>query len=227
MSRSDLRRAFRTDRMRTLYDEAVTAGWTAVLDGRNHVRMTSPDSTFVMVLSTTAVTQGRGYLNCRAVFRRWQRSLEVTDMTDIDPIQNAIDNVERREVYEAITGKDAPRAIPDIPDPEPLLPEPTCACGCGGKVPEEGKFLRGHWKRGVAGEQKVEKVSTSDEPKTKPRRSPSLFKTNGTTFTLDEVLTIARFGSVGGDDEDDSDALISLAKLEEGLRLVLAIKHGA
>lgn len=222
MARTNLRRAFRNDRMRALYDRAIDYGWSATLDGAGHVRMVSPDSKTVMVLSTTAVAQGRSVLNNEAVLKRWMR------------MQNAITLVRRPEVRALVP--EATRRIEDIPMETPVKPEIagdettvisyTCACGCGQPVDSEGKYLRGHWMRSEEGRRVAAEAGAKNKQErtglTVPAKPASAGnghtkKANDERFSIEEILTVAQFIDAGS-------GLIETAKLEQGLRMALSFR---
>jgi len=70
-SRVNLRRAFRSDRLRGVYDRAIAAGWTARVLGNGHVGMYAPDGTTQLTLSITANDTGRAAQNSESALKRW------------------------------------------------------------------------------------------------------------------------------------------------------------
>lgn len=70
----------RNDRMRKIVKAAKKAGWTLVVDGRGHVRVTNPETGAWFIVSGTSAGSpiGHHYLNTRSAARR--AGLDVTNL---------------------------------------------------------------------------------------------------------------------------------------------------
>lgn len=207
-----LRRAFRNDRMRALYDRARDTGWAAVLDGGGHVRMTSPDGKTVMTLSTTAVAKGRSVLNNEAVFKRWVRLQNAMtkaqhpelfdpafrplppNIEDVIPMQET--DVQTPEETAEEQDTTIPAEVLDAPEPAPTY---LCADGCGQSVTKEGGYARGH------------------NPNSKAQGGARSHTNGGVrtpaTFTIEDVMAVVEYASDGA-------GIVETRKVRSGLLLI-------
>jgi len=234
MSGTITRRAFRNDRMRTLFDRAVENKWTHKLDGSNHVRMTSPDGGTVMVLSITATTKGRAIPNSEAVYNRWVRMQNaITRVTD--PIVNdlfprpaprlqeetpmgqdlhALSEAEadRAEAHDALLDEaEASVALDHDSEVQTVTPEQPrflCADGCGKEVKKAGGYALGHHPNSGGRRPKGSKAT--------PARTPANGEGTPDTFTIEDIITIANFAGDGG--------LVEVSKLKKGLELIASMR---
>jgi len=223
MGKPNLRRAFRNDRIRSLFDRATDAGWTHRLGGDGHVQMFSPDGKNRMSLSTTAGDGARGVQNAEAVYKRWVRLQNaMTVATGIPPAHRHAGEpipmtetptpeavAEEREAMPDPTefGQDQPETKPEDNPPTRYL----CADGCGQVVSKEGGYAKGHHPKSQAN---AAKARAAKNGRTK---GPSLFKSGSAdTFTIEEVITVATYGGTSG--------LIEVAHLKRGLEMVLEMR---
>lgn len=192
MSRRNLRRSFRNDRMRDLYDRASEHEWSAERDGAGHIRMVSPDGGTVMVMSTTAVDTGRSVLNTEAVYKRWLRSQKE------EPVNNKIEAA----ITEA-QGRDAARQLLGVDLGRPLPPnEEDTVMTDQSKGTDQTDPTRSVTQGGIGG--------ATGEIGLPPETAPSAL--NDGRFTIDEVEIVAKFAG--------TDGLVEISKLVEGLALI-------
>lgn len=207
----NLRRSIRNDKMRSLFDQAIAAGWAARRDGRGHIRLSPPDGGPFLSMSGTSNGLGRSVQNAEATFKRWLRQQEARPVSN-PTIEKAIDRVETDQALDALGVKHGKVPVlpeADEPEPEPVAEQAdpmfsdeshlwTCPeCGDQMKPQGSGAHRAMHQRQQAA----------------RPARAGS-----GDLFTIEDVLSVAEFAGSGG--------LVEVTKLGEGLRLVAAMRGG-